>query len=142
MVCMSVFSLFFFFLMIRRPPRSTLDRSSAASDVYKRQDTAWAQDDDSVTQFGTFERRINATQAMTATEAEALRYTALTRYLAPGKVLRTGETGQGATLRAVGYWQRMRRIYYSQPAGLIEHTDGTSSWPIGEKRTHPSSRSS
>ena len=31
-----VFSLFFF-LMIRRPPRSTLDRSSAASDVYKRQ---------------------------------------------------------------------------------------------------------
>ena len=27
----------FFFLMIRRPPRSTLDRSAAASDVYKRQ---------------------------------------------------------------------------------------------------------
>ena len=31
------FLLWFFFLMIRRPPRSTLDRSSAASDVYKRQ---------------------------------------------------------------------------------------------------------
>ena len=30
----------FFFLMIRRPPRSTLDRSSAASDVYKRQGCA------------------------------------------------------------------------------------------------------
>ena len=29
--------IIFFFLMIRRPPRSTLDRSSAASDVYKRQ---------------------------------------------------------------------------------------------------------
>ena len=29
---------FFFFLMIRRPPRSTQSRSSAASDVYKRQD--------------------------------------------------------------------------------------------------------
>ena len=27
----------FFFLMTRLPPRSTLDRSSAASDVYKRQ---------------------------------------------------------------------------------------------------------
>nr|WP_301553674.1 hypothetical protein [Clostridioides difficile] len=26
-----------FFLMIRRPPRSTLSSSSAASDVYKRQ---------------------------------------------------------------------------------------------------------
>ena len=30
-------SVSIFFLMIRRPPRSTLDRSSAASDVYKRQ---------------------------------------------------------------------------------------------------------
>ena len=29
--------IYVFFLMIRRPPRSTLDRSSAASDVYKRQ---------------------------------------------------------------------------------------------------------
>ena len=27
--------------MIRRPPRSTLDRSSAASDVYKRQSPIW-----------------------------------------------------------------------------------------------------
>ena len=27
--------------MIRRPPRSTLDRSSAASDVYKRQGEAF-----------------------------------------------------------------------------------------------------
>ena len=33
----ALFSFFVFFLMIRRPPRSTLDRSSAASDVYKRQ---------------------------------------------------------------------------------------------------------
>ena len=31
------YNMLFFFLMIRRPPRSTLDRSSAASDVYKRQ---------------------------------------------------------------------------------------------------------
>ena len=30
--------LWFFFLMIRRPPRSTQGRSSAASDVYKRQE--------------------------------------------------------------------------------------------------------
>ena len=34
-MCSALF--LFFFLMIRRPPRSTLDRSSAASDVYKRQ---------------------------------------------------------------------------------------------------------
>ena len=32
-----VFFVFVFCLRIRRPPRSTLDRSSAASDVYKRQ---------------------------------------------------------------------------------------------------------
>mgnify|MGYP003381674049 CR=1 FL=1 len=32
----------FVFLMIRRPPRSTLDRSSAASDVYKRQNATLA----------------------------------------------------------------------------------------------------
>ena len=29
-----------FFLMIRRPPRSTQSRSSAASDVYKRQESS------------------------------------------------------------------------------------------------------
>ena len=32
--------------MIRRPPRSTLDRSSAASDVYKRQKLVWSREDD------------------------------------------------------------------------------------------------
>ena len=36
-VCVCVVFFLFFLLMIRRPPRSTLDRSSAASDVYKRQ---------------------------------------------------------------------------------------------------------
>ena len=36
---MPAFRIVLFVLMIRRPPRSTLDRSSAASDVYKRQHT-------------------------------------------------------------------------------------------------------
>mgnify|MGYP003381680823 CR=1 FL=1 len=36
--CSDVKYVDLFFLMIRRPPRSTLDRSTAASDVYKRQD--------------------------------------------------------------------------------------------------------
>eukprot|EP00825_Cyclidium_porcatum_P015113 TRINITY_DN18379_c0_g1_i1.p2 TRINITY_DN18379_c0_g1~~TRINITY_DN18379_c0_g1_i1.p2 ORF type:complete len:106 (-),score=6.30 TRINITY_DN18379_c0_g1_i1:113-430(-) len=38
-MCMAlrVYFVFFFFLMIRRPPRSTHCISSAASDVYKRQ---------------------------------------------------------------------------------------------------------
>ena len=34
---LNVLVYFFFVLMIRRPPRSTLERSLAASDVYKRQ---------------------------------------------------------------------------------------------------------
>ena len=38
MVGVVLFVCFFFFVMIRRPPRSTQSRSSAASDVYKRQD--------------------------------------------------------------------------------------------------------
>ena len=37
MRCESLMLFVFFFLMIRRPPRSTQSRSSAASDVYKRQ---------------------------------------------------------------------------------------------------------
>eukprot|EP01016_Furgasonia_blochmanni_P034738 TRINITY_DN3782_c0_g1_i10.p2 TRINITY_DN3782_c0_g1~~TRINITY_DN3782_c0_g1_i10.p2 ORF type:complete len:124 (+),score=8.83 TRINITY_DN3782_c0_g1_i10:3-374(+) len=36
-MCISDRIYCFFFLMIRRPPRSTQSRSSAASDVYKRQ---------------------------------------------------------------------------------------------------------
>ena len=36
-LCALIHCTLFFFLRIRRPPRSTLDRSSAASDVYKRQ---------------------------------------------------------------------------------------------------------
>ena len=42
LVCLVVgYSAIFFFLMIRRPPRSTQSRSSAASDVYKRQDMGY-----------------------------------------------------------------------------------------------------
>src|SRR5678816_4069780 len=38
--------------MIRRPPRSTLDRSSAASDVYKRQEGDLAENTNSNPNFG------------------------------------------------------------------------------------------
>ena len=37
MICVCVCVCVFFFLMMRRPPRSTQCRSSAASDVYKKQ---------------------------------------------------------------------------------------------------------
>ena len=50
--------------MIRRPPRSTLDRSSAASDVYKRQIQGWVMDVDRLKSGGSvltddfFERQL------------------------------------------------------------------------------------
>ena len=43
--------VWFFFLMIRRPPRSTQSRSSAASDVYKRQVQGRSKDWSSVIKF-------------------------------------------------------------------------------------------
>ncbi len=42
MLSAAMFLSSFFFLMIRRPPRSTPIKSSAASDVYKRQPTGAA----------------------------------------------------------------------------------------------------
>ena len=50
----------FFFLMIRRPPRSTLDRSSAASDVYKRQACLLAGMDDYISKPIRVEALVNA----------------------------------------------------------------------------------
>lgn len=96
-------------------------------------DTTWLQDDASVTQYGTWERRINATGEMKATEAEAQRYTALQKLAAPTKTLRPGAPvgSPFATLRCSGFWQRLKRFYYEQPAGLVEHTEGSAKWPIG-----------
>ena len=45
MVITMKFCMCFFFLMIRRPPRSTQSRSSAASDVYNRQLNNLVQED-------------------------------------------------------------------------------------------------
>ena len=44
--------------MIRRPPRSTLDRSSAASDVYKRQVTSYDRSTLIKEAVGTLERAL------------------------------------------------------------------------------------
>ena len=48
----------FFFVMIRRPPRSTLDRSSAASDVYKRQIIPWLEWGEAKTEIFISQRNI------------------------------------------------------------------------------------
>ena len=46
--------------MIRRPPRSTLDRSSAASDVYKRQIYVVEESDNLITSFLLNGNKINS----------------------------------------------------------------------------------
>ena len=47
-----------FFLMIRRPPRSTQSRSSAASDVYKRQRLEnWLEEDEDINQNLDFKQK-------------------------------------------------------------------------------------
>ena len=51
--------------MIRRPPRSTLDRSSAASDVYKRQGNRWRLDSQPEAPRSPFELRAGFVVAAT-----------------------------------------------------------------------------
>ena len=63
--------------MIRRPPRSTLDRSSAASDVYKRQEDEVARGDlvaEALAGLGDAERRLLARGLH---DVEAVSYTHL-----------------------------------------------------------------
>ena len=68
---------FFFFLMIRRPPRSTLDRSSAASDVYKRQVFLHCLENIPYFKLGNYKfNRVNKLQTLTLAE-NAVSYTHL-----------------------------------------------------------------
>src|SRR5450756_525059 len=70
--------------MIRRPPRSTQSRSSAASDVYKRQDLMRRMVKENLLKFdGTplFPERIAYTVPYKLSEAEAQLYKAVTDYV-------------------------------------------------------------
>ena len=58
--------------MIRRPPRSTLDRSSAASDVYKRQVSARDAVKPIVQTYKTGETIVPAGEVITPADMEAL----------------------------------------------------------------------
>ena len=54
--------------MIRRPPRSTQSRSSAASDVYKRQEKGWYRLERS---YGSFSRSLTLPDGVDAEKVEA-----------------------------------------------------------------------
>ena len=98
-------------------------------------DTDWQEDAESVAMYGIYERRLNASQEMRAVEADAQRATALARYSKPARSLRPsaggGVGGAYATLRCVGYWQRLRRVYYANTSGLIEHDASGTPYPLG-----------
>ena len=66
-----------FFLMIRRPPRSTLDRSSAASDVYKRQTPTGVPLRCCAHRLSACPRRWSSPPAMTRCATKAVSYTHL-----------------------------------------------------------------
>ena len=66
MMCMLVF----FFLMIRRPPRSTQSRSSAASDVYKRQAGNIVKDGSNNIRIGWFGKQFNGCVDISTTTEE------------------------------------------------------------------------
>jgi len=110
--------------------RYTARRVGGASESAE---TEWQQNDASVTQFGVFERRINAAREMNETEANAYRATALGYLSTPAKSLRPGQQANQAyaTLRCTGYWQRLRRSYYRNLSGLIEHTASGKAQPVG-----------
>ena len=63
--------------MIRRPPRSTLDRSSAASDVYKRQITGSETERAMTAAFSTISVMVVRPKSGKPSEAAAVSYTHL-----------------------------------------------------------------
>ena len=63
--------------MIRRPPRSTLDRSSAASDVYKRQVQELHSDEQGVPARGRQEGRQGPHVRASGDDVQAVSYTHL-----------------------------------------------------------------
>ena len=74
----------FFFLMIRRPPRSTQSRSSAASDVYKRQVLA---DGDSVVVIKDLKLKGSSGVVKAGTKVKNIRHVSYTHLRAHETVL-------------------------------------------------------
>lgn len=98
-------------------------------------ETEWQQDNTSADRYGIFERRVNAQRERTDSEAEIFRDNLLATLSTPGKVMRLAGGGQSeratARLYCTGYWQRLRRKYYFNPAGLVEHTPTGAIQPLG-----------
>ena len=95
-------------------------------------DTDWSSNALSQAAFGVWERRLTPGREMKANEATALQSTALNTLsephysLAPG-----GGAREAARLYCTGYWQRGKRIYFTQTAGIEEHNISGTAFPLG-----------
>lgn len=111
-------------VMLRYTQRQPGGGASAA-------DTDWADNALSQAAYGIWERRISPPRSMSATEAAAYRATALGVLAEPFYTL-TPDSGEAAAkLTCTGYWQRLKRFYYSDLRGMIQHTEGGDPMPLG-----------
>jgi len=85
--------------------------------IGSRATTSWAQDDESVAEYGTVERMESSSGDDSATAA-ALRDTTLAQLRWPQASLRVTPGGRevGATLHCRGWWDTLRWRYYDNPA--------------------------
>jgi hypothetical protein len=83
----------------------------------ERADTVWVQDDDSVAEYGTKERKFSLAQG-TAAEALARANTLLQQLKYPLPLREFGNYGEiQATLTCRGWWQTLDWTYYENPLG-------------------------
>jgi len=93
--------------------------------------TDWAEDTGSMSEYGRMEMRVSqAGDNMGAAEARRDLELALRSYphveIAPA-----GSAGDGATLSCRGWWHTLGWEYYSRADGLVEHTAGNATLPLG-----------
>lgn len=109
---------------------STTD--AGGSDV--RATTAWAEDAESVARYG-YKELLHTAADVAPAQATALRDTLLATLSKPNALLRLNGGAPGATIRAVGLLETFDWRYYSQVAGLEEHTDGGQEQALGQGLT-------
>lgn len=96
-----------------------------------RYTTAWAQDNDSVSFYGTRERLLSLSVGREQ-QAEAVRDTQLEILKQPAPSVTT-EGGNGkAVLSCAGYWQGLGRRYYTSTEGYERHLTGSAIEKIGQ----------
>jgi hypothetical protein len=104
-----------------------------SSSVGTRATTDWAQDDDSVSAYGTLELLSSVSGATTElAETARDRILAAQKYPVPTLRATPGRGSLSATLSCRGWWDTLDWKYYAQLAGLESHEDGSASQAVGE----------